>query len=71
MNVHNMFVDVSVRAVINCSLPLRYGVCIIRYAITVYCLCCVASLYFTARTLMDSNNVLTIIMSINYMLKMY
>ena len=33
MNAHNMFVDVSVRAVINCSLPLLHGLCI-RY----YCL---------------------------------
>ena len=46
-----MFVDVSVRAVINCSLPLLHGLCILLYAITVYFLCCVASLYFTARTL--------------------
>ena len=57
MNAHNMFVDVSVRAVINCSLPLRHGLCILLYAITVYFLCCVASLYFTAQTLIPPNSI--------------
>ena len=56
MNAHNMFVDVSVRAVINCSLPLLHGLYIFNtICYTVYCLCCVASLYFTARTLIDLN----------------
>ena len=29
MNAHNMFVDVSIRAVINCSLPLLHGLCML------------------------------------------
>ena len=56
MNAHNMFVDVSVRAVINCSLrgtPITswfvYNTIIIMLlCYTVYCLCCVTLLYFTA-----------------------
>ena len=48
MNAHNMFVDVYVRAVIN-SIILYYFMVSVYY--TVYCLYCVTSLYFTARTI--------------------
>ena len=33
MNAHNMFVDISVRAIIKCPLPLLHVLCIILYAI--------------------------------------
>ena len=46
MNAHNMFVDVSVRAVINCSLPLLHGLCI-RYYCLLLMLCRIALFHRT------------------------
>ena len=40
MNAHNMVVDVSARAVINCSLPLLHGLCIGAYYYNFLCYYC-------------------------------
>ena len=41
MNAHNMFVDVYVRAVITCHLPLLHGLCMLYF----YCLLCRIALF--------------------------
>ena len=53
MNAHNMFVDVSVRAVINCSLPLLHGLCIRYYHCLLLMLCRIALFH---RTNINVNN---------------